>query len=629
MRRGGALTGLPRLAAALLAWSLALAAPACSQEPPSGAPAPRQAAPTVPATTEDVESLLARGRALLEAGDPAAAEEALSRASALDGGSFRTQVWLLRAWMELGRSNDTLDALDALRDEGRSGPALDYLYGMAFALRARQQVAEGADESSIRMNFADAVRLLSSATSADPEEYRDAFLPLAGAAWYVRDLERARAAAETAVSLAPRSSAARLALGRIAASRFHAALEAAAAGAGVEPGALGPERWGADVRAPWDEACAAFEATIALVEQALEPAAAPPPTTDPPLPPPGTPTTPPARSRAQLVDAALQLGHLRVLGGLVEQAADAYGTAMAWEPGAVDYLLVRERLASAGPADAPGADGAFRRALEHGRAGFARRAPPEDPRDATLSWWLGTLLVAAGERAEGIGLLRQSVAEEPGYVNAWHHVGLAHAAEGELAEAADAFVRGWEADPAAMLAELRRAPAAGVPVLERLIGASHAERPAEAAVLAEMCAEAEPREPRHWNNMGLFLRRQALDLRDRPRQREGGAPTPASLFERSLAAYRRALELAPEDPQLLNDTAVLLHHDLERELGAADGMYRRAIALAEAALADPELPAADRERFATALDDARKNLTELEQLLERRARGEHRAAGKG
>ena len=98
--------------------------------------------------------------------------------------------------------------------------------------------------------------------------------------------------------------------------------------------------------------------------------------------------------------------------------------------------------------------------------------------------------------------------------------------------------------------------------------------------------------------------------------------------EEARASLQRYRTLAPEDPQLLNDTAVLLHHDLDRELGTADGMYRRAIALAEAALADPELPAADRERFATALDDARKNLTELEYLLERRARGEHRA-GKG
>ena len=82
----------------------------------------------------------------------------------------------------------------------------------------------------------------------------------------------------------------------------------------------------------------------------------------------------------------------------------------------------------------------------------------------------------------------------------------------------------------------------------------------------------------------------------------------ADLYERSFVAYQRALALTPDDPQVLNDTALMLQYHLEREHDQVETMYRRSIALSEERLADPGLSPGDRERFETTLRDATGNL---------------------
>src|SRR6185295_2334847 len=81
----------------------------------------------------EYEARVEAGRALLDSGRFAEAEAAFNAAAAADGDSLRTRMWVLRAWMEQGRSNDTLDALDALDHAGEKGLDMTYLYGMAFA----------------------------------------------------------------------------------------------------------------------------------------------------------------------------------------------------------------------------------------------------------------------------------------------------------------------------------------------------------------------------------------------------------------------------------------------------------------------------------------------------------------
>src|SRR5262249_33209265 len=88
------------------------------------------------APAAELDALIEKGRALLDEKRPALAEKVFDEAAAKDGGSPHTRMWVLRAWMDQGRSDDTLDAIDALRAGGAKGPDMDYLYGMAFARRA-------------------------------------------------------------------------------------------------------------------------------------------------------------------------------------------------------------------------------------------------------------------------------------------------------------------------------------------------------------------------------------------------------------------------------------------------------------------------------------------------------------
>ena len=186
------------------------AAPVASASEPERAPA-RDAA-----TEREIEAKISQGRAELALGHAALAQQDFEAAAALDGGSPRTRVWVIRSWLPQGRINDALDAADALEREGAKGPALDYLFGMSFSAKARDYQAKDVSNQIAAMSFADATAFLERATTADPELYADAFAPLAEAAWSMQKLELASAAAARARALDPESAELALLAGRIA-----------------------------------------------------------------------------------------------------------------------------------------------------------------------------------------------------------------------------------------------------------------------------------------------------------------------------------------------------------------------------------------------------------------------------
>ncbi len=366
-----------------------------------------------------VEQLLAAARELLLDERPEEALVWFEQAAEADSHSFRTRLWVLRAWMDLGRSNDTLDAIDELSRSGETGPELDYLYGMAFARRAQGHIAAGVTDSSVQMNFIDAVDQLQSAVNAAPQRFSDAYLALAESAWYVQDLEVARDAAEQAVRYHPEQGRAWLQLGKVAMSQFRTA--------------QGVEAWGDQAGAHWSRAHAAFERAVEVL---------------------GRPVDRPAR-QARLADAALQLGHARVWKQRVPQAADAYAVAIGWSPATQDYSTLYNLLQPPQPAtSAAGAPGPsapsrpnsgapseaapeplpaatyFHRALEEGTRRFQETFGPDDPRDAGLLWWLGWARGAMGRPADAEQAYLASLAKEPAYVNAWFQVALARFAQG-------------------------------------------------------------------------------------------------------------------------------------------------------------------------------------------------------
>ena len=524
----------------------------------------------------ELETRIAPGRALLEAGKPAEAEVLFAAAATADGDSLRARTWVLRAWMDQGRNNDTLDELDALDRGGEKGMDLTYLYGMTFARRAEGYVADGVSDASVRMNFVDAADFLERAVRADPVRYHDAFLPLAGAAWYVEKPELARFAAERAVEVDPASAPAWLLRGRIALAQFAEAERA-------EPGSSAAE-------GRWSEAAHALQ-------RALELFAAP---ND-------------EDARTQLADAATQLGHARLWRKLGPEATDAYATAIAWNPLGFPYAQAVEYLRGVQPSPDDERPSGFRAALELGRTRLESQAGTGDPRAGTLLWYLGWARFVDADWDGAEEAFHAALARGPQFSNAWFYVGLARQYRQDSEGAVAAMHAGWNADPVAMVAAVEGA-LGSQRAFENLLGWCASQEPPrnlDAAFLAEMLAGARPHEARHWNNLGLFLRDEGERLELEAHRDKLPKPDAAlldGLYERSFRAYERALELTPDDPQLLNDTALMLIYHVGPDFPRAQGMFERALALIEAQLARPDLSEEDRQRLEQNLADAKENL---------------------
>ena len=76
------------------------------------------------------------------------------------------------------------------------------------------------------------------------------------------------------------------------------------------------------------------------------------------------------------------------------------------------------------------------------------------------------------------------------------------------------------------------------------------------------------------------------------RELRAGVPSAqlGELWERILAAYERALELEPQNPNYLNDTAVVLHYYLIRDLDRARALYEETERCAERRLGEANVP---------------------------------------
>lgn len=114
---------------------------------------------------------------------------------------------------------------------------------------------------------------------------------------------------------------------------------------------------------------------------------------------------------------------------------------------------------------------------------------------------------------------------------------------------------------------------------------------AEARNVLGKLLETEPERASIWNDYAFLCRE-------------------TGLYEASYEAYERAVALDPENPRLLNDTALILQYHLRRDLGRARELYESAIAVAERLL-DADDPATDRASVRLALTDARNNLGRL------------------
>jgi tetratricopeptide (TPR) repeat protein len=240
---------------------------------------------------------------------------------------------------------------------------------------------------------------------------------------------------------------------------------------------------------------------------------------------------------------------------------------------------------------------------------------PEHPGGPLLAWWAGFAAFENGDLPAAERHFLRAVAAHGGYLNSWYY--LFRAAYGQRAydRALIALRSYWKQDPDGLAAMIEGQRELNLRILEYLVGwlidpdQQVRERYREASVLAEMMTRAVPDEPRYWNNLGLFLR----DYGDQLKLR---VPAPAEgeldeLWARAFAAYERTLELEPDHPAYINDTAVMLHYYLEEDFDRAEAMYLRAVERAEEELAGKGLSTSDRAWFETALKDAGDNLERL------------------
>lgn len=513
------------------------------------------------------EELIDRGRRDLERGKPALALALFEEADTLTGGDFATRFWVLRTWIELGRYNDTLDAVEGLVAGGAEGSRVDYLFGMALHGKGSSYLDQGVRDNSVGMAFSAALSYLLSATDSDPEAFADVWVPLAESAWYSEDLIVAREAAEKAVGLDKRDARAAYVLGRVALSQYVATKD--------------ETNRASEAEGHRKRARSAFESGISILRR---------------------PKTP--ENIALVAKIHARLGDTILWAGKTKEAGEAYGAAMGWDPTAVDYAQLWGSL---------GAEGLLA-SLEVGAAAFIKRHDEENVGDSTLLWWLGYARYTAMDYKGAEDAYARCVAKWPQYSDCWFYIGMSRYHQTNYLEAGEAFAKNWDADPAALVASIDANRETHTAIFQYVIGQlATKQKFVYAAKISEALAGSQPDDWNFPNNAGLFWRNQGeVLLRGLGRGRKVTAKA-AEFFEKALRQYEAALALDPEHPNLLNDTAVILHYNLAREDGRAADLYRRAIQNAENRIKSEGLSAEDRALYETALRDAQNNLKQLEQ----------------
>jgi tetratricopeptide (TPR) repeat protein len=294
---------------------------------------------------------------------------------------------------------------------------------------------------------------------------------------------------------------------------------------------------------------------------------------------------------------------------------------MTWAPGTFDYRQAQEFLGGAPKRSDSDSLLGFRAALEAAHGASLENGGATGLEGGTQLWWLGWARFLDADWKGSEEAFQASLACGPEFTNAWFYLALARQYSKDSAGALAAIHSGCEADAATMVSAAQGA-GGSLKAFESLIGWCAMQEPAlnlEAAFLAELLTQAFPEEPRHWNNLGLFLRDEGERMEMGARHGGGAEPDPATLadlYRQSYAAYRRALELNPDDPQLLNDTALMVQYHVDGDPAEVEAMYRRSVALLAELLADPALSPDDRARFEQTKSDVSGN---LERLLSEKA----------
>lgn len=540
---------------------------------------------------ETVGELIAKGRALLAQGQASLAESVFAEAEKLDKSSIQTRMWTLRSWLPQGRVNDALEAIDKLDRAGQKGSEMDYLYGMAFAAKAKGYLKEPAPGPIIEMAFTDAATFLEKATKSDPVRYCDAFMPLAESAWYARNLPLARTAADKACAVAPQDPEAFAILGQVAMAQFVGANGAEGGGSSGTP----EQKSAAD--AHWEAARAANARAAELLTAA------------------GTPTAK-VRAAAVHVELARAFGWKKKS----EDAGREYALALGCDPSAVDFGEVRGALDGAG----------FVAALEAGQKNYTANWGTEGSGDATLLWWLGYAQFDQKQNAAAEVTFQAAVKKRADYCNSWFYVALARYNQQHYEAAVAALRQNFECNPSDLVASINQNRDHHIPIIDYLVGwCAQQQKPLDAAFLTEVETAVAPEWAPYWSNLGLFYRDAGDALVRKKGSEDKDKALAKELWEKALRAYEKAFALSPDDPNILCDLAVVLHYNLRRDLERAKTLYEQSLARATELLKRADLTPGDRDRYETAKKDSGDNLSKMAREIERQKKEQEEKDKKG
>ncbi|MEM7517410.1 MAG: tetratricopeptide repeat protein, partial [Planctomycetota bacterium] len=508
---------------------------------------PVQEAPAVPADAS-AEELLRLGRGFYEAGDHEKAELHLDAAATKNPELFDARFWRVRNRIVLGRVNDALDEADKLRKENHEGGAVDYLAGMAWHAKVLDYIRTGVDGGAISMSLEDAVTFLNRAVQSDADRFADAFQPLAEVAWYGQKLDMARGAADEAVRRSPKEKKALRLLGRVAFSQYQATPTEGNSSDGGMPFAELRELH-------WMTAKNSFEAALALQPQPTEVA-----------------------DRVFAGDVENQLVNLYAWKKNEEAIATHAANALGWNASVIDLSWLRGQFAETTT---------FADTLEAGGKKYIAHYGEKDTGDATLFWWLGWARFAEQRYPEAEAAFVTAVEEWPAYTNSHYYLALARYHQKDYDGSIASFRENWKVAPEDLVRSIGSNSGQNLAILDWLVGQANKTADLESAAnLSEMQAETALTVPRYWNNMGLFYR-DAGDkiLRSGAKRNSKEAEQALGFYEKAWRGYSKAVELAPENPAYLNDAAVILDYNLNRDLERAKAMYEKAYKNAEAQLA--------------------------------------------
>lgn len=227
-------------------------------------------------------------------------------------------------------------------------------------------------------------------------------------------------------------------------------------------------------------------------------------------------------------------------------------------------------------------------------AAYAEAGGRSETGIATIDWYRALARFDQGDWREATRLFAGTLAQLPEVFDSYYYLMQASYWAGDEASAAG-HATTFAAKARPRFADLVRDDQRSLAIL-RLLTKKHieAERLDASRELSHVLAFA-TQTAADWNNYAYLCRQ-------------------TGEFHQGLVGYEMALAKEPDSPQLMNDIAVILQHDLggEENLQRARELYNQAIQLGETQLSAGELSAEATTRVKKAIADAKLNLAEME-----------------